>query len=45
MAGIGIYLNEYEKLFSEKSHFFIPDDLEDILKFRIAEAKFSLTKI
>ncbi len=31
MAGIGIYLIEFKKYFPEKSHFFIPDGLKDIL--------------
>ncbi|MDR2064200.1 MAG: hypothetical protein LBP85_00590 [Prevotellaceae bacterium] len=30
-AGIGIYLNEYKKYFGEKSEFFVPDSIEQML--------------
>lgn len=32
LAGIGIYLNEYKHYFPEKSRFFVPEGLEEILK-------------
>lgn len=51
MAGIGIYLNEFKKYFPEKSHFFIPEDLEEMLKnfgsrkrYNSQKANFELTK-
>lgn len=31
-AGIGIYLNEYKKHLGEKSMFFVPNNLEDLIK-------------
>lgn len=32
LAGIGIYLNEYQKHLEQKSQFFIPNDIENALQ-------------
>ena len=45
MAGISIYLNEYKKHFPEKSRFFIPDDIEDILKNSGSRKRYNAQKI
>ncbi|SKB39407.1 hypothetical protein SAMN05660776_0925 [Salegentibacter holothuriorum] len=45
MAGIGIYLNEYKKHFPEKSRFFIPDGLEEILKNSGSRERYNAQKI
>lgn len=31
-SGIGIYLNEYKKYLKERAHFYIPDDIEQLIK-------------
>src|SRR5690606_17515230 len=31
-AGIGIYLNEFKKHLAEKASFFVPDNIEELLK-------------
>lgn len=32
LAGIGIYINEYKIHLGDKAHFFVPDNIEDLLK-------------
>lgn len=31
-AGIGIYLNEFKKYISEKSAFFVPENIEELIR-------------
>ncbi|WPY99834.1 hypothetical protein [Christiangramia sp. OXR-203] len=45
MAGIGIYLNEYQKNFPDKSRFFIPEGLEELLKNSGSRTRYNTQKI
>lgn len=44
-AGIGIYLNEYKKHLSERASFFIPEDIEDLIKKFGNRNRYDLQKI
>lgn len=45
MAGIGIYLNEYKRYYPEKSRFFIPEGLEELLKSSGSRKRYDLQKM
>lgn len=44
-AGIGIYINEYEKYLKEKSSFFIPPNIEEIIKKNGSRKLYDVQKI
>ena len=45
MAGIGIYLNEYKKYFPDKSRFFIPEGLEELIKNSGSRTRYNTQKV
>ena len=45
MAGIGIYINEYQKYFPDKSRFFIPEGLEELLKNSGSRTRYNTQKV
>jgi hypothetical protein len=44
-AGIGIYLNEFEKHISDKATFFVPDDIDSLISENGSKERYNQQKI